>query len=117
MFFIFLLVFFLIVVYIFLYGICLLSLMVKLISEVFGVGIWKVMLWIFLFKVGMRCLIVLDVVVELGMRLNFVVVLFCYFFNEGLFKDFLVVVRECIVVIKVFVMLNFLWSIFMRGVM
>lgn len=93
-----------------------LVLKVKLIIDIFGVGIWNVILVSFFFKCGKIRVIVFVVLVVVGIIFWVVLCLFLKFFLLGLFIVGWVVVIVWIVVIRFLVKLKLLLIILVIGV-
>lgn len=88
---------------------------IKLISDMFGVGIWSVILWSFFFKWGRINESVLVVLVVVGIIDWVYVWVFCKFLC-GLLIFFWLFVYVWMVVIKLFLIVNVLFSILIIGV-
>lgn len=92
------------------------SLMVRLIIDMFEVGMWKFMLVSFLFSFGIIMFMVLVVLVEDGMMFFRILWLLCQFLLDGLLMVFWVVVVVCMVVIRLCLMFYLLLIILVSGV-
>lgn len=103
------------VLFIFFVVILVFRLIMRLISEMFGMGMCKVRLWSFFFRCGSMSESVFVVFVVVGMIDLLYVCVWCKFLC-GLLIFFWLFVYVWIVVISLFLMLNFLFSIFIIGV-